>query len=73
MGGGVYDDGMLGRLRRTTRLDVGLALAFSGMAYLGWALVAGISRSSVDKVFEIFGSVHEAWGYLQALSVSGEK
>ncbi len=24
-----------------------------------------------DKVFQIFGSVHEAWGYLQALSVSG--
>jgi len=35
---------MLGRLRRTTRLDVGLAIAFAGLAYLVWALVAGVSR-----------------------------
>jgi hypothetical protein len=38
---------MLGRLRRTTRLDVGLALAFSGISYLVWALVAGTSREMV--------------------------
>ena len=42
---------MLGRLRRTTRLDVGLALVFSGIAYLVWALVAGISRDSVQDLF----------------------
>jgi len=41
---------MLGRLRRTTRLDVGLALSFSGLAYLVWALVAGVSRSVVQEM-----------------------
>ena len=41
---------MLGRLRRTTRLDVGLALAFVGLAYLVWALVAGVSRSVVAEM-----------------------
>ena len=30
-----------------------------------------IESAGNSKVFEIFGSVHEAWGYLQALSVSG--
>ena len=30
-----------------------------------------IESAGHGKVFEIFGSVHEAWGYLQALSVSG--
>ena len=38
---------MLGRLRKTSRLDVGLALAFSGVSYLVWALVAGTSREMV--------------------------
>ena len=46
---------MLGRLRRTTSLDVGLALAFSGTAYLVWALVAGISRDSVQDLFRTVG------------------
>ena len=41
---------MLGRLRRTTRVDVGLALTFSGLAYLVWALVAGISRSVIQEM-----------------------
>ena len=36
---------MLGRLRRTTRLDVGLALSFAGIAYLFWALAAGVGRA----------------------------
>jgi anti-anti-sigma factor len=36
-------------------------------------VVEMIASANVDKVFEIFPSVHEAWGYLQALSVSGEK
>ena len=40
---------MLGRLRRTTRLDVGLALGFVGGAYLVWALVAGVTRSLVAR------------------------
>ncbi len=35
---------MLGRQRRTTRLDVGLAIAFAGLSYLVWSLVAGGSR-----------------------------
>jgi hypothetical protein len=38
---------MLGRLQRTSRLDVGLALGFCGAAYLVWALVAGFSREMV--------------------------
>ena len=39
---------MLGRLQRVSRVDVGLALAFAGVAYLVWALVAGIARSTVS-------------------------
>lgn len=35
---------MLGRTRRTTRLDVGLAIAFTGISFIGWATVSGISR-----------------------------
>lgn len=41
---------MLGRLRRTTGLDVGLALGFSGVSYLVWALVAGNSRELVQQM-----------------------
>ena len=41
---------MLGRLRRTTRLDVGLALCFSGVACLIWFLVAGTSRDMVQEI-----------------------
>ncbi len=41
---------MLGRLRRTTRLDVGLAVSFVGLAYLVWALVAGVSRAVVQEM-----------------------
>jgi len=41
---------MLGRLRRTTRTDVGLALVFAGLAYLVWALVAGISRAVIQEM-----------------------
>ncbi|MFW6132365.1 MAG: hypothetical protein ACOC8F_00605 [Planctomycetota bacterium] len=44
---------MLGRLKRTTRLDVGLALSFAGIAYLVWALVAGISRRLVQDLFKV--------------------
>ena len=55
---------MLGRLRRTTRLDVGLALAFSGASYLVWALVAGISRSSVEQVFRNLERSGNAWEVL---------
>ena len=40
---------MLGRMRRTTRLDVGLAIAFAGLSYLVWSLVAGGSRSLVQE------------------------
>lgn len=58
---------MLGRLRRTTRLDVSLALALSGTSYLVWALVAGISRSSVQQVFE---NIHRAGCTWEGLSPS---
>ena len=50
---------MLGRQRRTTRLDVGLALAFCGTAYLVWALVAGISRATVAELFKNFSELGE--------------
>jgi len=43
---------MLGRVRHTTRLDVGLALAFAGLAYLVWALVAGMSRALVQEAIK---------------------
>jgi hypothetical protein len=36
---------MLGRLKKTTRLDVGLALCFAGLAYLVWAFIAGVCRT----------------------------
>ncbi len=39
---------MLGKIRRTTRLDVGLAIAFAGLAYLVWSLIAGGSRQLVQ-------------------------
>ncbi|MFP4355392.1 MAG: hypothetical protein ACLFUJ_09760 [Phycisphaerae bacterium] len=41
---------MLGRVRRTSRLDVALSLAFAGAAYLVWALVAGFSRELVKAM-----------------------
>jgi len=41
---------MLGRLRRTSRLDAGLALAFAGIAYLVWALVAGTTRTLIQDM-----------------------
>jgi hypothetical protein len=41
---------MLGRIKRTTRTDVGLALGFVGAAYLVWALVAGIARDVVQDL-----------------------
>ena len=39
-------------MRRTTRLDVGLALSFAGLAYLVWALVAGVSRAVVQEMIQ---------------------
>jgi len=50
---------MLGRLRRTTRVDVGLALAFAGIAYLVWALVAGITRSVVQEMIRSTAVLHK--------------
>jgi len=46
---------MLGRLRRTTRTDVGLALSFAGVSYLVWAFVAGVSRNVVQKLITLDG------------------
>ena len=42
--------GMLGQLKRTTRLDVGLAMGFAGGAYLVWAVVAGVARGLVQRM-----------------------
>jgi len=41
---------MLGHVQRTSRLDVALALIFSGAAYLVWALVAWFSRELVTAM-----------------------
>jgi hypothetical protein len=41
---------MLGRIRRTSRIDVGLAMGFSGVACLIWFIVAGASREMVQQV-----------------------
>lgn len=41
---------MLGRTRRTSRTDVGLALAFTGIAYLVWALVSLTARSLIQDM-----------------------
>jgi len=43
---------MLGRVRRTTRTDVGLALSFAGIAYLAWMLVMAGARHLVNNLSE---------------------
>jgi len=43
---------MLGRLKRVSRTDVGLALGFAGVAYLVWAVVAGVSRDVVQELIK---------------------
>lgn len=48
--------GMLGRLRRTTPLDVGLAMALGGIAFLVWGLVAGVARSLVQDMIRHFAA-----------------
>lgn len=61
---------MLGRLQRTTRLDVGLALCFSGLAYLVWALVAGISRWIVQEMIKSTAYYNiEVKGYTKVVEV----
>ena len=50
---------MLGRLRRTTRLDVGLAISFAGVGYLAWVLVAGVGRELV-KYLDMTGTDGQA-------------
>jgi hypothetical protein len=39
-------------MRRTSRTDVGLALSFAGVAYLVWAVVAGVSRNTVQELIK---------------------
>jgi len=50
---------MLGRTRRTSRLDVSLALAFTGIAYLVWALVAWTARNLIQNMIQVTTSVGE--------------
>jgi len=50
---------MLGRTRRTSRLDVSLALAFTGIAYLVWALVAGTARILIQYMIQATTSMGE--------------
>lgn len=44
---------MLGRVRRTTRADVGLALALAGTSYLVWALAMGSTRHLVNELSHV--------------------
>jgi hypothetical protein len=53
------DETMLGRTRRTTRLDVSLALAFTGIAYLVWALAAGTARNLIQDMILVTNSMGE--------------
>lgn len=46
---------MLGRLKKTTRVDVGLSLTFAGIAYLVWSLVAGVSRQLMQEMINDVG------------------
>ena len=41
---------MLGLVRKTTRTDVGLALASTGLAYLAWVIVTGVARHVVNQL-----------------------
>ncbi|MHC4983992.1 MAG: hypothetical protein ACYTF6_12605 [Planctomycetota bacterium] len=63
---------MLGRVRRTTRTDVGLALAFSGIVYLLWSLVAGVSRAVVGELI-LYSAIEEAElkGWVRVIFVEG--
>ena len=64
---------MLGRVKRTSRLDVGLALAFAGLSYLVWSLVAGISRDTVTEMIKALsmepGKIHLAAQWLKIVFV----
>jgi hypothetical protein len=50
---------MLGRTRRTSRVDVSLALAFTGIAYLVWALAAGTARNLIQDMIQVTNSMGE--------------
>ena len=50
---------MLGRTRRTSRLDVSLALAFTGIAYLVWALAAWTARNLIRDMIQVTRSMGE--------------
>ncbi len=60
---------MLGRVRRTTRTDVGLALAATGLAYLLWIIVTGVARYVVNQLVLIRGAAGLG-GLAGALSAS---
>ncbi len=61
--------GMLGRLQRTTRLDVGLALSFAGVAYLVWALVAGVARSVVQAMIHATATQAQLPAWTRAVKI----
>lgn len=60
---------MLGRVRRTTRLDVGLSLAFAGLAFLVWAFVAGISRMIMREVIRVDDVSVQGGGLIEAVKI----
>ncbi len=66
---------MLGRVRKTSGLDVGLALTFAGLAYLVWALVAGVTRALVQQAIYVTADKSEslpaAAKFVQVLFVDG--
>ena len=61
---------MLGQLRRTTRTDVGLALAFAGVSYLVWSLVAGFSRGLMQQfIYSTYASEVQMPNFTRAVKV----
>lgn len=51
---------MLGHVRKTTRLDVGLAFGFTGASFLAWALVARVSRTMMLNLIYEFDQKGQA-------------
>jgi hypothetical protein len=46
---------MLGRVRRTTQADVGMAITLAGVSYMIWALAMGVCRHAVGVLTRLEG------------------
>ena len=60
---------MLGRVRRITRVDVGLAISFVGIAYLAWMMVMAGVRHLINNLIEA-ESQFAIGGFLGAFATS---